>query len=65
MAKNSHTCSNSLAGRYHLKPHNSRAPIDACVPYERRETFARVVRSDPVYLAETDLKWRSALNGDT
>ena len=44
-------------------PHNSRAIIDACVPYERRDTFPPVVGSDPDYLAEIGRKWGAALDG--
>ncbi len=45
-------------------PHNSRAIVDACRPYERGDDFARVVRSDPAYLADVRRKWETALSGD-
>lgn len=45
-------------------PHNSRAVIDACIPWERRGTFPRVAESDPAYLAEVAAKWSSTLAAD-
>ena len=45
-------------------PHNSRTLIDACRPYERRDTFPRVVGSDPAYLRRIRAKWGHALTGD-
>ncbi len=44
-------------------PYNSRAIIDACRPYERRDTFPEVVGSDPAYLREIRAKWGPALTG--
>ena len=41
--------------------HNSRAVIDACIPWERRTTFAKVAQSDPEHLAEVAAKWSSVL----
>lgn len=38
-------------------PHNSRAIIDACRPYERRDTFPRVSQSDPEYLRSVESQW--------
>jgi UbiD family decarboxylase len=38
-------------------PFNSRAVIDACIPWERRSTFAKVAVSDPEYLAQMAAKW--------
>ena len=43
-------------------PHNSRAVIDACIPFERRSTFPKVSQSDPEYLATISQKWSSALS---
>ena len=42
-------------------PHNSRAVIDACIPYERLSTFPKVSASDPAYLAEVAQDWRHVL----
>jgi UbiD family decarboxylase len=44
-------------------PYNSRAVIDACRPYERKDTFARVAQSDPDYLREVLAKWGSVIEG--
>ena len=44
-------------------PHNSRALIDACRPFERRETFPKVVRTDPAYLDAVRRKWKDSLGG--
>ena len=38
-------------------PHNSRAVIDACRPFERRDTFPRVSQSDPSYLRSVAAQW--------
>jgi UbiD family decarboxylase len=43
-------------------PLGSRALIDACRPYERRDAFPEVVRTDPAYLASVRDKWASALD---
>lgn len=43
--------------------YNSRAVIDACRPFERRDTFPRVARSDPDYLREVSQRWRHVLDG--
>jgi 4-hydroxy-3-polyprenylbenzoate decarboxylase len=40
---------------------NSRAVIDACRPYERKDTFPKVAQSDPQYLREVQAKWRDLL----
>lgn len=42
-------------------PHNSRAVIDACVPWERRGDFPRVSQSDPGYLAKVAESWADVL----
>jgi UbiD family decarboxylase len=42
-------------------PFNSRAVIDACIPWERRGSFAKVAVSDPAYLAQVAAKWGDAL----
>lgn len=42
-------------------PFNSRAVIDACVPWERRGDFPKVARSDADYLREVRAKWASVL----
>lgn len=42
-------------------PFNSRAIIDACIPWERRDTFAKVAVSDPAYLAQVAAKWGALL----
>ncbi len=42
-------------------PHNSRAIIDACRPFERRTTFPRVSQSEPGYLATVAERWAHAL----
>lgn len=38
-------------------PHNSRAVIDACIPYERRGTFPKVSQGDPEYLQSVRATW--------
>ena len=43
-------------------PHNTRAIIDACRPWERRDTFPEVVGSTPEYLAEIQAKWGATLS---
>lgn len=42
-------------------PFNSRAVIDACIPFERKNDFPRVAVGDPAYLAETARKWGAVL----
>lgn len=42
--------------------YNSRAVIDACRPYERRDTFPRVAESDPAYLREVHKRWHSVID---
>ena len=42
---------------------NSRAVIDACVPWERRGSFAKVAQSDPDHLAAVAAKWSGVLHG--
>ena len=42
-------------------PHNSRAIIDACIPYERRSTFPLVAQSDPAYLRVIAERWGGQL----
>jgi len=42
-------------------PFNSRAVIDACIPFERRDEFAKVAVSDPAYLASVAQRWASVL----
>jgi 4-hydroxy-3-polyprenylbenzoate decarboxylase len=42
-------------------PFNSRAVIDACIPWERRATFAKVAVSDPAYLARMAAKWSDTI----
>ncbi|AEA25922.1 UbiD family decarboxylase [Pseudonocardia dioxanivorans CB1190] len=41
--------------------YNSRAIIDATIPWERREDFPRVAQSDPAELAAVRRRWASAL----
>ncbi|WP_049569425.1 UbiD family decarboxylase [Streptomyces sp. SBT349] len=43
-------------------PHNSRAVIDACRPFERLAGFPKVSQSDPTYLRSVADKWRDALS---
>jgi UbiD family decarboxylase len=43
--------------------YNSRAVVDACRPFERRDTFPRVARSDPEYLREVSKRWQHILEG--
>lgn len=43
-------------------PHNSRAIIDACIPFERRDTFPKVSQSAPDYLAGVARDWASVLS---
>ena len=43
-------------------PHNSRAIIDACIPYERRANFPKVAQSDPAYLREIAERWGALLS---
>jgi UbiD family decarboxylase len=38
-------------------PYNTRAVIDACRPFERRDTFPRVSQSDPAYLRAVAAQW--------
>ena len=42
-------------------PHNSRAVIDACIPWERRDSFPKVSSSDPGYLAQVSQAWAHVL----
>lgn len=44
-------------------PHNNRAIIDACRPFERLGAFPEVVGSDPDYLADIRRRWGAALDG--
>jgi 4-hydroxy-3-polyprenylbenzoate decarboxylase len=44
-----------------VPPHNSRAVIDACRPWERLRTFPRVAESDPAYLATVRERWGAEL----
>ena len=39
-------------------PYNSRALIDACRPFEKRETFPRVAQSSPARVRDTVAKWK-------
>lgn len=41
----------------HAAPYNSRAIIDACIPFERRADFPAVAVTDPRRLAEVRAKW--------
>jgi 4-hydroxy-3-polyprenylbenzoate decarboxylase len=43
-------------------PHNSRAVIDACIPFERLSTFPKVSQSDPAYLAKVRDNWAHVLS---
>jgi 4-hydroxy-3-polyprenylbenzoate decarboxylase len=43
-------------------PYNSRAVIDACIPFERKKDFPRVAVSDPGYLDSLARKWASVLD---
>jgi len=38
-------------------PYNTRALIDACIPFERLQTFPRVAASAPSYLEDIRRKW--------
>lgn len=40
-------------------PFNSRAVIDACRPWHRRQTFPRVAESEPAYLRQIQERWAS------
>jgi UbiD family decarboxylase len=44
-------------------PYNSRAVIDACRPWDRKDTFAKVAQSDPAYLRSVLEKWGTVLEG--
>lgn len=44
-------------------PYNSRAVIDACRPYERRDAFPKVAQSDRAYLREVLARWGHVLSG--
>lgn len=37
--------------------YNNRAVVDACKPFERRDSFPRVAESDPKFLKEVSDKW--------
>jgi 3-polyprenyl-4-hydroxybenzoate decarboxylase len=41
----------------HSVPYNSRAIIDACIPYERRNDFATVAETTPELLEKTARNW--------
>jgi UbiD family decarboxylase len=45
-------------------PYNSRAVIDACRPFERRDSFPRVAQSDPELLATVARRWEHVLGDD-
>lgn len=47
----------------HNAPYNSRAVIDACIPFERIKTFPRVAEADPAYLAQIEQKWSDLFAG--
>ena len=47
----------------HDAPYNSRALIDACIPFERIKDFPRVAEADPAFLAEIERKWSSLFAG--
>jgi 4-hydroxy-3-polyprenylbenzoate decarboxylase len=40
-------------------PYNTRAVIDACRPFEKRDTFPRVAQSSPARVRETVAKWKA------
>ncbi|MBX5489727.1 MAG: UbiD family decarboxylase [Chloroflexi bacterium] len=40
-------------------PYNSRAVIDACIPYERKADFPRVAQASPALLQQIEQKWAS------
>jgi 3-polyprenyl-4-hydroxybenzoate decarboxylase len=44
-------------------PYNSRAIIDACRPYERKDSFPRVAQSNPAYLRDVMARWGSVIEG--
>jgi 4-hydroxy-3-polyprenylbenzoate decarboxylase len=43
--------------RDHSKPYNSRAIIDACIPYDQRKVFPPVAQSSPAALRKVRDKW--------
>lgn len=43
--------------RDHTRPYNTRAIIDACIPYEDRKVFPPVAQTDPVVLRQVRDKW--------
>jgi 3-polyprenyl-4-hydroxybenzoate decarboxylase len=43
-------------------PHNSRAVIDACRPWERLSSFPAVAESDPSFLREVRARWAHVLD---
>jgi UbiD family decarboxylase len=45
----------------HKAPYNSRAFIDACRPFERRDAFPRVAQPSPELIKATIAKWRPLL----
>jgi UbiD family decarboxylase len=45
------------------RPYNSRAIIDACVPYERLSVFPPIAASDPARLRDVRAKWAHVLGG--
>lgn len=44
-------------------PMNSRAIVDATIPYERRDSFAAVAEASPEFQAEIREKWREVITG--
>lgn len=47
-----------------LPPYNNRAVIDACRPFERRESFPRVAEASPQLLADTRKRWGRLFEAD-
>ena len=45
-------------------PTNSRAIVDATIPYEDREEFPDVVAFDDDYIAEVTEKWSGVIEGE-
>jgi 4-hydroxy-3-polyprenylbenzoate decarboxylase len=46
-------------------PMNSRAIVDATVPYERRDSFPTVAEASPEFQAEIREKWRDVITGSS
>jgi 4-hydroxy-3-polyprenylbenzoate decarboxylase len=46
-------------------PFNSRAIVDATIPYERRDEFPRVAETSPDYQAEIREKWDAVISGSS